>query len=673
MNYKEFSRKIKEKYPEYNDMDDKELALKMINKYPNEYSDVEFDTKPVRAKNNINKSMLDEILFTPRGKVIDLIPFVLPEATPFTTASRLGRLGNFATTMGYQGGIAGGLNSLENKGDLSGVAPGALTSLAIGSGLNLGGKGVSKTLPYIWNGTKYLSKSALKGLTGLTPDTIKQSIKPNSNALELTPDSAQQLLMNTTERVRDAYNNLLANRGQAVRNAVDNLKNNKTRIQLNDLENDITDTFNSYGAGNINPARTSTGDLENTLINNLRQGKDKDFTTLQEKFSNKNILNRTFNKEKEQEAISILAQAINKHPDWVRMQIKGGTPLNDFINRELERVGEDKLAIYGLKGNKYYPLDNLLDDTTNETIGKYRNVIDNAYNDLKNNNFYETPTDELSQVMFNNQLKYNDEANNLLNSARQSDDYSQFYNYANMLDNKLPDDMTGYYLNQALDDAENIANLDSISPIELQKYKEGLGRAKKQLWADGRSQSYDAPILEQIYGKYNQRLSNLSPEIAQANKNYSDIVKFEKNEGLKRILKPGDNIDTASSALKNYNNTITKGNVGRNVQDLESTLVENGYEPFLNDINDVNASQNLNNITSTGKNVLGAETLAKESIKPVLKGIRELNRKDIIRPLANIVNNIKDIGYGTARGLAKVLRLYTPPLQGYITNDEDFQ
>ena len=175
MNYKEFSRKIKEKYPEYNDMDDKELALKMINKYPNEYSDVEFDTKPVRAKNNINKSMLDEILFTPRGKVIDLIPFVLPEATPFTTASRLGRLGNFATTMGYQGGIAGGLNSLEKKGDLSGVVPGALTSLAIGSGLNLGGKGVSKTLPYIWNGTKYLSKSALKGLTGLTPDTIKQS------------------------------------------------------------------------------------------------------------------------------------------------------------------------------------------------------------------------------------------------------------------------------------------------------------------------------------------------------------------------------------------------------------------------------------------------------------------------------------------------------------------
>ena len=40
------------------------------------------------------------------------------------------------------------------------------------------------------------------------------------------------------------------------------------------------------------------------------------------------------------------------------------------------------------------------------------------------------------------------------------------------------------------------------------------------------------------------------------------------------ILRPGDNIDTASSALRNYNSTVTKGNTNRNIQDLENLFVK---------------------------------------------------------------------------------------------------
>lgn len=43
MNYQEFSSKIKSKYPQYSDMDDLDLAKRMVAKYP-QYSDVEFDT-----------------------------------------------------------------------------------------------------------------------------------------------------------------------------------------------------------------------------------------------------------------------------------------------------------------------------------------------------------------------------------------------------------------------------------------------------------------------------------------------------------------------------------------------------------------------------------------------------------------------------------------------------
>lgn len=42
MDYKEFSSKIKAKYPQYNDMADDELARRMVEKYP-EYKDVTFD------------------------------------------------------------------------------------------------------------------------------------------------------------------------------------------------------------------------------------------------------------------------------------------------------------------------------------------------------------------------------------------------------------------------------------------------------------------------------------------------------------------------------------------------------------------------------------------------------------------------------------------------------
>lgn len=49
MDYKEFSQKIKQKYPEYNEIEDLDLAKKVIAKYP-EYSDITFDTEQEQPK-----------------------------------------------------------------------------------------------------------------------------------------------------------------------------------------------------------------------------------------------------------------------------------------------------------------------------------------------------------------------------------------------------------------------------------------------------------------------------------------------------------------------------------------------------------------------------------------------------------------------------------------------
>lgn len=43
MNYNEFAQKIKAKYPDYSDMDNLELAKKMVSKFPDDYGDVTFE------------------------------------------------------------------------------------------------------------------------------------------------------------------------------------------------------------------------------------------------------------------------------------------------------------------------------------------------------------------------------------------------------------------------------------------------------------------------------------------------------------------------------------------------------------------------------------------------------------------------------------------------------
>lgn len=51
MDYKEFSAKVKAKYPQYSDMNDEELARKMVAKFPKEYADVTFDAPaPVKPQ-----------------------------------------------------------------------------------------------------------------------------------------------------------------------------------------------------------------------------------------------------------------------------------------------------------------------------------------------------------------------------------------------------------------------------------------------------------------------------------------------------------------------------------------------------------------------------------------------------------------------------------------------
>lgn len=397
------------------------------------------------------------------GKVSSFIgetaPYLaLPEANLLKGTGFGAKLGNSILTNTYQGGLIGGLESLKNEGNMSGTGFGAGLGATIGTAFPIIGAGISKLLPRIGS-----------SLAGVSTDTINQAIKPNSKALDLKPDQAQALLYDTTQNVRNAYNNLLNKRGQAVNDAVENLRSNQYRIPVQDLKNDITQTFDQYGGDLINPARNMTRNLENDL-------------------------------------------------------------------QDLIASGGKETPIQGLKGAT---------DITESTI----------------------------------------------------------------------------------------------SPIDLEKAKQQIGNMIN--WQDETARNYRNPILEQIYGKYNSKLSNLSPELAAANESFANLRNFKNNEGLRRVLRAGDNIDNASSALKNYNSTVTKGNTGRNIQDLENVLVANGEQPFLNTIDDINAAMDLNRSIGTGRNFGGVTDAVKALlVEPTLRGARAFNRTGIPQKVNFLRENV---------------------------------
>ena len=417
--------------------------------------------------------------FKPVGGIADLAfdTAVYSRLPMLKGASAAGKVGAFAGNAAIQGGVPGLLegakegNALEGAGTGAGIATGVQSLPVIGK--------VAKPILQVAPKTANL---LARSLGRIQPETLERAVQPDSKALDLTREQAQNLLMDTTERIQNTYNNMLSQRGEAVSDAVKNLRSLEDRVDVGTLQGDIERVFDQYGGDMINPARNLTGSLERDLNSLVKSG---------------------------------------------------SIDLPPILNEK---------------------------------------AIEN-------------------------------------------------------IDPKM---------------------INSISPLDLQKVKEQIGKMIN--WADETAKGYKNPILEQLYGKYNARLNELSPELKQANEAFENLRAFQKNEGLRRILRPGDNIDTASSALRNYNSTVTKGNTNRNIQDLENLFIKEGAQPFLKDIDDVNAAMDLLNARSTGDSWLA--NLTTQLSRPALKGVRYLNQKGIPQAITNFSEKVSP----------EVRRILTPAL-----------
>ena len=520
--------------------------------------------------------------------------FSLPGVNALKGAGLAARAGNAALTGAYQGGLLGGIESLRDRGDLSGAVSGGLLGGTLGGGLTAAGSGLSRALPWV-------GERAGVAFGGIKPETLRQIIKPNSQALDLSENGAQQLLRNTTERVRNAYNNLLNSRGQTVRDTARNLRNLNERPLIQDIENDITDVFNQYQGDNINPARNMTGRLEQDLKDLVRSGTptiDINTEVLPAYTGDKTQYNRELRNLHRR---NVKGKTIS-HPEQGQIYFPrngAGETINNVGNdfEQLSLLPQiDEIA----QNAKFQDIEDLIPGHKNRMRAKNFDILRGRAN--------------LGDKTVDTDIKIANTPQGKIFYLNEKPLRSQDF---------IPNTEPGLEANNIINDNERYFN--SISPIDLQKIKEQVGHMVN--WSDETARNYKNPILEQIYGRLNNRLSSLSPEMEAANRAYADIAKFKKKEGLRSILRSGDSIDSASTTLRNYNSTVSKGNTNKNIQDLEKVLVNNGEAPFLNTIDDVNAAMDLLKSLPTGRNVGGINDLTKLLfVRPTLRGVRALNR-----------------------------------------------
>lgn len=220
MDYNEFAQRIKNKYPEYKDMDNKELSEKIIAKYPEYKSQVTFEnidsalkenkgiditpsglakkagvaiSTPIRqlrygeskdearanAKALIDNAFKNNISVQGLGLATDIAPyFTMPQLNAVKGTGLGAKAINSAFTGLYQGGIAGGLESLKQKGDLSGISSGAEWGAATGFALPVAWEKIKTPIKNVLNNPQFREKTAnvIEAITSVPSEYTKRAL-----------------------------------------------------------------------------------------------------------------------------------------------------------------------------------------------------------------------------------------------------------------------------------------------------------------------------------------------------------------------------------------------------------------------------------------------------------------------------------------------------------------
>lgn len=668
VNHIEFSQKIKQQYPQYENVDDRVLAEKMLEKYPQYRNQVTFDDLP----NNLLQGKVEKsVNLTPSGILNGISNSVSSAVTAPLTAfknklslkeaflknkeqiqdfknnDKFGKANDFlldtavygtmpevralqgfkganflnrGLTGAYQGASIAGLESLKNNGA---DPKDSFDDIKSGS---LFGASLSAGLPHALKGAGTLADKIGKPLleTGLNIARVpiefaQQAIKPGSNAIKLTPQAAQQLLTETTSRVQNNYKDLVSKRGREVGTAVSKLNQNKQRVPINDLQKSLEDIYKSYSfGGKVNYAENLAGSTKQTILDLLEQARP---------VTNINT-----------DALPVYTGDKHAYNKAIKELYKQNVQGKSIIHPE---VGKTDFFGDGFKKS----VGSIADDIDQMALAPQIAEIYQKSKYQYNEPVYKIRRDKITDfdVMLA-KAKLNNKPIDVEIKIANDENGKRYFLHRSPQENKAlsnnkvspsPNlDFTGQPGDNNII-TDNEAFFNSIAPADLYDVTKQLGKMTNWNNPDTKLQNQ---IIERVYGDYSNKLSSLSPELAQANKAYSDLKNFQKNDGIRKILRKDNDIDTASAALRNYNSTITKGNTNKNINDLENMLVNEGYEPFINQIDDINAVEVLNRKLETGDSTVSnlSRNLA---VKPALRVLNILNKNGLIDNLYKGLNS----------------------------------
>lgn len=442
---------------------------------------------------------------------------MLPEVRALQGAGLGAKIGNSALTNAYQGGLIGGVEDLRHGGNgLGGATIGALGGGAFGVAMPAAGAGINKMIT---------SPKFQKGLSGALEVLTSVPQKYNLRALEaelagkslfegkFDPDTAYRPI---EQMLKDAKSKLISKQDY------------KKQYKL--LGNEVQQRLNEK----IKP--------ENYYNNQIYEESQKAFNSLK---NYKNMLEQNVN-----EAVNKLRENEYRVPlDELKSDIKG-----TFDQYQGENINPARNMTGGLERN----LNELVTGGTSDpkaALGLDKeittNFIDNPYfSKEKQAEAYDIVGRALGKHLTRNindaEMGYRELLNRVINNSGDSASYNNAVDEIERLTQKLPQDLQEEYFNRLGKDLNTIYNkTQTISPIDLQATKKQVDSMIH--WEDEAARNFKNPILEQIYGKFNQRLSDLSPELAKANEEYANFRNLEK--AVNEI-----NEKTIATKLEDYGN-----------------------------------------------------------------------------------------------------------------------
>lgn len=586
--------------------------------------------RPLLGKQPLTDEQLDKAYGflddKPEG-VAENIGAFAGQVAPYTLLPQIGAgqgLGQAALNAAAQGGLIGGIESVANNG----VGVQNLTDAGIGAGIGgalppvLQGGGIlagkiannpavqnftGKTLEALTSVPKKYIDRALKAELGgksilggkFNPETAYQPVEQKlRQALNTLPskETYAKRYSDLAKRAKQGIDKKLLEKNVELNTVIKNMPESASDISA--LRESIDEGLDKFRFGDVNPALEEAGGVINNAKRQLGYKSQDEVNEALQNYVNKyksEIGLGTLDKEAEDIAFNVLAQATGKNKNWLKSQLKAELPKmstqkrQEFIQNLLEFT-DDKIKNIDPTWMQKFP-DVNWNNLQGTTDGGYK-VAHDMFDRIMGRNFRKNlsanPLEQLGDELNEGY------ANILSNLAKNPNEagYSQAMSDLERLLSGYDNNLVGqtgkdFYYNKLIQDMDAIDNIvnPKVQPATLHGIKEQLyDRANFNGDMFG---NYGNSGIKSVAQDINQYLRNQNPAYAGIN----DELKLLNSVKYDLGGPAGINQNTLAGKLKGIGSEAnTLSNMDDRLRNL-NTLLDDEYK-FYNDAANLAKTQN---------------------------------------------------------------------------------